>query len=55
MAKAAEEQPNDADLMFLLGVYFHFHGDPDRAAVFFRRAVQLTGPEDAHLKAFLKE
>jgi tetratricopeptide (TPR) repeat protein len=55
MAKAAQEQPNNADLMFLLGVYFHFDGDPDRAAVFFRRAAQLTGVEDAHLKVFLRE
>lgn len=55
MTKAAQEQPNDADLMFLLGVYFHFDHDPDHAAVFFRRAAQLTGPEDAHLEAFLKE
>lgn len=54
MAKAAEGRPHDADLMFLLGVYFHFDGEPDRAAIFFRRAAPLVGADDAHLKAFMR-
>jgi tetratricopeptide (TPR) repeat protein len=53
MLEAAEQQPHDADLMFLLGVYYHFDGEPDRAAVFFGRAAQLVGGGDAHLRAFV--
>jgi tetratricopeptide (TPR) repeat protein len=53
LAKAAKENPHDADLLFLLGVHLHFDGKPDRAAVFFRRAAQLAGGNDAHLRGFL--
>ena len=53
MAKAAEEKPHDADLLFLLGVLLHFDGQPDRAATFFKRAGQLAGGDDAHLRAFM--
>ncbi|MHC4176388.1 MAG: tetratricopeptide repeat protein [Planctomycetota bacterium] len=53
LAKAADGQPHDADLMFLLGVYLHFDGQPARAAVFFGRAAQLVGGDDAHLRAFV--
>ena len=53
MTKAIERQPHDADLMFLLGVYFHFEGDPERAGIFFRRAGELVGGDDAHLEAFM--
>lgn len=54
MAQAAEQQPHDADLLFLLGVYLHFDGKPDRAGTFFRRALQLAGEDSAHLRAFLE-
>lgn len=55
LAKAAEKEPHNADLMFLLGVYFHFDGEPEQAAVFFRRAAQLVGGNDAHLRPFLRK
>ncbi len=53
LAKASEENPNDADLLFLLGVHLHFDGKPQRAAPFFQRAKQLLGGDDVHLKGFL--
>ena len=55
LALAATKKPNDADLLFLLGVYLHFDGQADRAKPFFDRAAELAGDEDAHLGAFLRE
>ena len=52
MAAAAEKAPHDADLLFLVGVHLHFDGQPDRAAAFFKRAGQLAGGDDAHIRAF---
>ena len=51
LAKAAERDSDNADLMFLVGVCLHFDGSPDRAALFFQRATQLVGAEP-YLKAF---
>jgi len=53
LAEAAKENPNDTDLLFLLGVLFHFDGKPDRAAPLLQRAKQLLGGDDAHLRGFL--
>ncbi len=53
LAQAAADQPNDADLLFLLGVLFHFDGEPERAAPLFQRAAQLSG-NPAHLEAFVE-
>lgn len=53
MTEAADGQPHDADLMFLLGVFLHFDGQPERAADFFRRAGQLVGGDDSHVRAFV--
>jgi len=55
LAKAALEQPHEADLLFLLGVYVHFDGQPGRAGTFFRRAAELAGHDDAHINAFLNQ
>ena len=52
MLQAADTQPHNADLMFLLGVWYHFDGQPDRAAAFFGRTAGLVG-DDAHLRPFL--
>jgi tetratricopeptide (TPR) repeat protein len=52
LAKAAGDEPNDADLMFLVGVFLHFDGQVDRAAPFFKRATQLDDGE--HIRAFLR-
>lgn len=53
LAKAAEEHPNNADLLFLLGVCQHFDGQPARAATFLKRANELAPGDKAHLQAFL--
>jgi Flp pilus assembly protein TadD len=53
LAKAAEAQPNNGDLMFLLGVHLYFDGRPDRAAPFFKRAAELAAGDRSHLRPFL--
>lgn len=53
LAQAATNEPNDADLLFLVGVFLHFDGQMDRAKPFFQRAARLAGADDAHLKGFL--
>ena len=45
LAEAAEAKPNDADLLFLLGVHLHFDGQAQRAARFFDRAVEACRAE----------
>ena len=52
MIKAAEAQPNNADLAYVLGVHLYCDGKPDQAAPFFHRAAQLLGT-DADVKSFL--
>ena len=54
MLKAADDDPNNGDLSFLLGVHFYFDGKRDRAAPFFRRAADVLGT-DSDVKAFLRE
>ena len=51
LSKAAEKDPNNPDLLFLMGVFLHFDDQPDRAATFFQRAQRLEGGK--HLQAFL--
>jgi len=53
LAQAVTDQPHNADLPFLLGVYLYFDGQPDRAAPLFQRATELAGGDNAHLQAFL--
>ncbi len=55
LAAASEKAPNDADLLFLVGVCLHFDGKPERARPFFERADQLLAEDDAYVKAFLVE
>ena len=55
LAQAATNQPHNADLPFLLGVYLHFDGQRDRAAPFFQRAAGLAGAAAAHLRGFLEQ
>ena len=52
MVKAAEAQPNNADLAYVLGVHLYCDGKPDQAAPFFRRAAQILGT-DVDVKPFL--
>lgn len=53
MAKAAAADANNADLLYLLGVYLHFDGHAGRARPFFLRARDL-GFDEAYLAGFLK-
>ena len=52
LAKEAGKDPNNADLLFLVGVFLHFDGQPQRAKVFFQKAAQLAAGDDAHIRAF---
>jgi tetratricopeptide (TPR) repeat protein len=54
LAQAAAAEPNDADLLFLLGVLFHFDGEPGRAAPLLERAARSSGGNPAHLRGFLE-
>lgn len=49
---ASDRQPQDADLMFLVGVHLYFDGQAVRAAPFFHTAAQLFGPNAQHVAAF---
>lgn len=55
LAKAATDKPHDGDLLFLVGVFLFFDGQPGRAGPFFERAAELTPGDKAHLTGFLAE
>jgi hypothetical protein len=52
MVKAAEAEPNSADLAIVVGIHLYCDGKIDQAAPFFRRVVQLQG-KDTNVQAFL--
>lgn len=54
LARAALERPDDSDMLFLLGMFLHLDGESDRAKKFFRRASELAGSADAHVRPWLK-
>lgn len=53
LAHAAELQPENPDLLFLVGVFLYFSGQAERSEAFFQRAEQLTRGDKSHLRAFL--
>jgi tetratricopeptide (TPR) repeat protein len=53
LANAALHDPENAELMFVLGVFLHFDGQADRAKKFFARAKELDGGRAASLDGFL--
>lgn len=55
LAQRAIDQPHDGDLYFVLAVFLHFDGQPQRAQKFFQRAHQLTLGDRRHLAAFLDQ
>ncbi len=55
MAAAVAAKPASANRLFVLGVFLHFDGQPDRAAAIFARAQQTAGDNVGHIAAFLDE
>lgn len=53
LAEAADQNPQDSNLLFLLGMQLYFDGQTDRSQLFFQRAAQLGGNEDRLLDYFL--
>lgn len=53
LAQQAAARGGDPDLLFLLGAHLLLNGEPERAAVFLRRARQLTAGQSEHLDALL--
>lgn len=54
LARAAAAKPNDANLLFLLGIMFYFDQMPDQARRCFVEAARLAGDKTAHLDPFLR-
>lgn len=54
LAAAAIARPNDAPLLFSLGVLLHFDGQLDRAEKFFARASSLSPVEERYARSFLR-
>jgi len=54
LAAAALKNASDSDLMFLIGVFLHFEGQPERAVRFFDRAANLAKGDASHIRAFLQ-
>lgn len=52
VASAAAGDPENSDLLFVLGVQLYFAGQRDRALAFFQKIQQLS-PDDARLDPFL--
>jgi len=52
LARAALENPRDADAIYLLGVFLYLDDQRERSQKFFRRAAELSA-DDAHIRPFL--
>lgn len=55
LSQAALENPDDPDLVFLVGMFLHYDGEAARAQTFFARAAEMLGPVHEHLAGFLHE
>lgn len=55
LAQRAIDQPHDGEVFFVLGVFLHFDGQPERAQKFFQRAGELTLGDRRHVAAFVAE
>jgi hypothetical protein len=53
LANAALRDPNDADLLFVLGVFLHFDGQSERAKKFFAKSQELKSDAAPYVNAFL--
>ena len=54
LAGRALENPDDARLLFVLGVFLHFDGEPERALKFFRKSAELSGGMAPYARLFLR-
>ena len=56
IARAATDDPNNPDLLFVLAVHLHFDGEQQRALPLFQRVFDLLPPDDrGHVRPFLKD
>jgi hypothetical protein len=55
LAKAAEANPFNSEILLVLGMELYFDGQPDRAALFFERCSQLGGNDDHLLNSFIPQ
>jgi tetratricopeptide (TPR) repeat protein len=55
LAAAVKDKPADADRLFVLGVFLHFDGQPDRARTIFERAEKIVGNNVGHIEAFMDD
>jgi tetratricopeptide (TPR) repeat protein len=55
LAQAATDDPDDPNLLFLLGIDLYFDGQAQRSQPFFARAKALEMGEGHHLRLFLDE
>lgn len=53
LAAAAEQQPTNADLLFLIGLTLYFDGQADRARAFFTRGGELSDDLQPYVAPFL--
>jgi len=53
LARTALTGEANAELLFLVGAFLHFDGEPERAARFFTKAAELERGDAPHIDAFL--
>lgn len=53
LAAAANREPQRGELLFLVGLFLYFDGQPERAAPFFERAIQRGAIDSASVREFL--
>ena len=53
LAEAADKEPANGDLLFLIGIYLYFDGQRERATPFFQRAAQLSPHNATTIRSFL--
>ena len=54
LAQAALADNDNADLMFLVGTFLYFDGQPERSLRFFERSAELLPGDEGHVLIFLR-
>ena len=49
LADAADKEPQDGNLVLLVGLHLHFDGQPERARLFLQRADRMLADDSLHL------